>query len=71
MEYDRKIIEGGRCMGGKDAKLHFSKKDRKRIWKNLVGEILNQENDWGHIGFSFLWVFTSGKTLFAKDVLSQ
>ena len=31
---DGKDIEGGRCMRGKNGRLGFSKKDRKRIWKN-------------------------------------
>ena len=44
-----KDIEGGRCMKGKDRRLDFSKKDRKRIWKNHVEEIMNKENDWNHV----------------------
>ena len=34
MKKDGEDIEGGRCMRGKDRRLGFSDKDRKRIWKN-------------------------------------
>ena len=37
---DGKEIEGGRCMKRKDRRLDFSKKDRKRIWKNHMKEII-------------------------------
>ena len=33
---------------GKDVKIGFSEKDRKRMWKNHM-EIMNKENDWNHI----------------------
>ena len=46
MKNDGKDIEGGRCMKGKDRRLGFSEKDRKRIWKNLME---NKENDWDHL----------------------
>ena len=29
-------------------RLGFSKKDRKRIWKNHM-EIMNKEKDWNHV----------------------
>ena len=32
-------------MGGKDGRLGFSEKYRKRIWKNHIDEIINKEND--------------------------
>ena len=35
-------------MGRKDGKFSFGKKDRKRIWKNLMEEIINEEHDWDH-----------------------
>ena len=44
MKKDRKNIEG-RCMRGKDKKLGFSEKDGKRIWKNQMEEIMNEDND--------------------------
>ena len=46
---DGKGIEGGRCVKGKDGRLRFSEKDRKRIWKNHMEEIMNKENDWDHV----------------------
>ena len=33
-------VEGGRCM---------REKEKKRIWKNHMGEIMNKENDWEHV----------------------
>ena len=45
MKKDGKDIEGGRCMRGKDERLNFSEKDRKRMWKNHMKEIMNKEND--------------------------
>ena len=44
-----KDVEGERCMKGKDRKLSFVEKDRKRILKNHVEEIMNKENDWDHM----------------------
>ena len=36
-------------MTGKDGRLGFSEKDRKRIWKDHVEEIMNNENNWDHV----------------------
>ena len=36
-------------LGGKDGKLGFSEKDRKRVCKNHMKEIMNKENDWDHV----------------------
>ena len=36
-------------LGGKDGKLDFSEKDRKRLWKNHMEDIMNKENDWDHV----------------------
>ena len=33
-------------MRGKDRRLGFSKKDRKRLWKNHMEEIMNKEKNW-------------------------
>ena len=46
---DGKDIEGGRCMKRKHRRLDFSKKDRKRIWKHHMKEIINKEKDWNHV----------------------
>ena len=35
-------------MKGKDGRLSFSEKDRKRIRKNHMEEIMNKEKDWDH-----------------------
>ena len=48
MKKNGKDIEGGRCMTGKDRRLGFSEKDRKRIWRDHVEEITNNEN-WDHV----------------------
>ena len=49
MKKDRKDIEGSKCMRGKDGRLGFSEKDKKRVWKNHMEEIINKENDWDHM----------------------
>ena len=49
MKKDGKDIEEDRCMRGKDGRLGFSEKDRKRIWKNHMKEIMNKKNDWNHV----------------------
>ena len=49
MKKDGKDIEGGRYMRGKDERLGFSEKDRKRKWKNYMEEITNKKNDWDHM----------------------
>ena len=45
MKKDGKDIEGGTCMRGTDGRLGFGAKDRKKIWKNHMEEIMNKEND--------------------------
>ena len=49
MKKDGKDIEGGRCMRGKDVRLCWSEKGRRRIWNNYVEKIKNRENDWDHV----------------------
>ena len=43
MKKDEKDIERGRCIRGKDGRLGFNEKDRKRIWKNHMEEIMNKK----------------------------
>ena len=43
---DSKEVEGGRCMRGSDGKLCFSEKERGKVWKDYMGRIMNEENDW-------------------------
>ena len=35
-------------MRDKDKRFGFNEKNRKRIWKNYMEEIMNKENDWDH-----------------------
>ena len=49
MKKDGKDIEGDRCMRRKNERLGFSEKNRKRIWKNHMEQIINKENDWDHM----------------------
>ena len=49
MKKDGKDIERGSYIKGKDGSLGFSERDRKRILKNLIEEIMNKENDWDHV----------------------
>ena len=36
-------------MRGKDERLGFREKDRKRIWKTYMEDIMNKENAWDHV----------------------
>ena len=49
MKKDGKAVEEDRCMKGNSRRFGFSEKDRKRIWKNHMEEIMNKENDWDHV----------------------
>ena len=40
MKKDGKNNEEGRCMRGNDTRLGFSEKDRKKIWKHYMEEIM-------------------------------
>ena len=46
MKKDGKDVEGGRCMRGSDGRLNFSEKDRGRVWKEHMDQIMNKENEW-------------------------
>lgn len=46
MKKEGKDVEGGRCMRGSDGRLNFSEKDRGRVWKEQMGRIINEENEW-------------------------
>ena len=48
LKREGKDVRGGRCIRGKDGKLGFSEKDRGRIWKEHMEEIMNEENLWDH-----------------------
>ena len=49
MKKDGKDIEKGRCMRGIDGRIDFGEKDRKRMWKNHMEEIMNKENCWVNV----------------------
>ena len=35
-------------MRGNDGNPCFSEKRRGKVWKDYMGRIMNEENDWGH-----------------------
>ena len=47
MKKVRKDAEGGRCVRGSDGRLNFSEKDRRKVWKEHMERIMNEENVWG------------------------
>ena len=49
LKKDGKDLEGGRCIKDKAGRLGFSEIDRRKIWKDHMENIMNQENDWDHI----------------------
>ena len=49
LKKDGKDTKSGRCVRRKDRRLGFSEKDRKGTWKSHMKEIINKENDWGHL----------------------
>ena len=49
MKKDGRDIEGGRCMRDKDGRLGFCEDDRKRIWKEHMEKIMNEENPWDQV----------------------
>ena len=48
LKTDSKEVEGGRCMRGSDGELHFSEKERGKVWKDYMERNMNEENDWDH-----------------------
>ena len=49
MKKDGKDVDGERCMRGRDGRLAFSEKDRGRIWREHMEQIMNEENEWDQI----------------------
>ena len=49
LKTDSKEVDGGRCMRGSDGKLCFSENERGEVWKDYMGWIMNEENDWDHV----------------------
>ena len=48
MKREEKEVEGGRCIRDIDGRLGVNDIDRKRIWKQHVKKIMNEENDRDH-----------------------
>ena len=42
-------VVGGRCMRGNDGSLYHNEKDRAKLWKAPMSEIMNEENEWDQI----------------------
>ena len=40
------VVEGERCMRGRDNRLHFSEKDGGKVWKEHMLRIMKEENEW-------------------------
>ena len=45
LKFNRKQVEGGRCMSGSDGKLCSSEKERGKMRKDYMERIMNKEND--------------------------
>ena len=43
---DKKDVEGGRCLRGRDGRLGFTEKDMEKIWKEHMEKIKNKDNEW-------------------------
>ena len=41
-----KDVERGRCMRNRDGRSGFSKNDRRKMWKDFMEKIVNEENEW-------------------------
>ena len=39
-------MEGGRCLRGRVGRLGFIEEDTESIWKEHIGKIINEENEW-------------------------
>ena len=49
MRKDGKDVEGGQCIRDERGKLGLSAIDRKRIWKEHMEKIMNEENNWDQV----------------------
>jgi len=43
---DGRDVEGGRCVRDTNRKLGCTEDDKKRIWKEHMEKIMNEENSW-------------------------
>ena len=46
---DGKNVEGGRYIRGSDGRLAFNENNRKKIWKDYMENIINEENKRDHL----------------------
>ena len=46
MKKDGKDVEGGRYMRGSDSRLNLKEKDKRKVWKEHMERIMNEENEW-------------------------
>ena len=49
MKRDGKDVEGGSCLRDSAGRLAFSEDDRKRVWKEHMEKIMNEENVWDQV----------------------
>ena len=49
MTIDCTDLVGQRCMRENDGTLYFSEKDRAKLWRAYISQIMNEENEWNEI----------------------
>ena len=45
LRIDSKEVEGGRCMRESDGRLCFNEKERGKVWKDYMEQVMHKEND--------------------------
>ena len=45
MQKEGKVVEGGRCLKGRQGRLGFIQEDRAKIWKKHMEKTMNEENE--------------------------
>ena len=48
IKMDGKDVEEGKWIKGKDGRIGFSQEDQRKIWKEHMERIMNDENAWDH-----------------------
>ena len=49
LQKDGKVVENGQCMRYERGRLGLPAMDRKRIWKEHMEKIMNEENNWDQV----------------------
>ena len=49
MKREEKDVEGGKCIRDVNGRLNVNDIDTKRIWRQHMEKIMNEENDWDQI----------------------